>query len=480
MSGHTGTARRSCFLAVAATAGTPVAGDLSRAATTAAATATDRGECIESGVRAIGSADIGGTARAARADRGGVTREIQGRGPGEETARATARAVIATATAAARDEQIVDGLVEIDGERARQGDGVGERGDGSSDEETGLADRQGAGAQGGVMIGPDGATGDRRAPGVGVRTGQRDAAAGGSHRPGAADGARHDDQVGAGEGQDAVVDDGARAETSGGGAIADAQGARGNRRRARVGVCSREGQRTRTELGDGTRTADDSAVGYVTGTIEDQRAAVGHGTRDGAGRATRSDAQRAGADRRTTRISVVRLQHRDARTRLFDAARTADRAGDIERAGTVEDQRAVVGDRTRTERARGAARADAHGASRDIRGADVGVGARQDDRTPGRDGREVARAGDRAAERRAERAQRERRGTRRRESVEGITRGRARTRSNRTAGTGRATEIAGDDDARAAGSADATVVCGATGLPTTAAAAGIGRAGAAV
>ena len=251
LSGGARTTGRSRFLAVTAAAGTPVAGYLGHAAAATPAATTDRGESVESGVRAIGAADIRGTTAATRADRGGVTREIQGRGSGEETARATACAVVATAPATARDEQIVDGLVEVDGQRAGEGDGVGERAHGTSDEQTGLADRQRSGTEGGIMIGPDDTTGDRRTPGVGIRPRERHDTLAGSHRARTADRHRDDDKVGAVNREDTVVGDGARTERTGGRAIADAQGSAADRRGPGVGVGAGVRKDACAELGHG-------------------------------------------------------------------------------------------------------------------------------------------------------------------------------------------------------------------------------------
>ena len=250
LSGRTGATGRGRVLAIAAAAGTAVAGDLSGRTATAAATA-DRGQSVEGGVDAVRAAEIDATARATRADRGGVTREIQGRGPGEETARTAAAAVVAAATATAADEEVIDGLVEVDGERAGEGDGVGERAHGTSDEQTGLADRQRSGTEGGIMIGPDDTTGDRRPPGVGIRPRERHGTLAGSHRARTADRHRDDDKVGAVNREDTVVGDGARTERTGGRAIADAQGSAADHRSPGVGVGAGVRKDACAELGHG-------------------------------------------------------------------------------------------------------------------------------------------------------------------------------------------------------------------------------------
>ena len=288
----------------------------------ATAAAQDR-DSAERG-RAARTADAGvchaGRAATADDDRGGACAEVRVAGADTAAAAAAAamgRSLTAAAATAAADDEVFDQGVQVDGRGTGQGDGVSDRGHGTSDLEAGTADGQRARAQRSVMVRADDAAGDSSAAGVGIGAGQHEAALGGSDRTRAADDLTDDRAVGSIEGKDAVVGNGAGADDTRGGAVADAQGSAADRRGARVGIRAGEGEHARTELGDRPGSADNPGVSRIIGTIEAQRAGVGHGTSKGAGRATGTDAQRTRADGGAARVRVVALQQGGTRPELL-------------------------------------------------------------------------------------------------------------------------------------------------------------------
>ena len=165
-------------------------------------TAAERGEAEGKRVRARITRTWAGTVGlcAARADGHGIRRAGHVHAAGQETARAAAAAVTIDAGTTAADDEVFDRGIEVDAGRARQGDRVRKRGDRAADLQCGPADRQRTRTQRGIMVGADGAAGDRGTTGVSVRAGQRDDALAGRDRTGAADDTRDHDEVGTVEG----------------------------------------------------------------------------------------------------------------------------------------------------------------------------------------------------------------------------------------------------------------------------------------
>jgi len=452
-----------------------------------ATTAAAQGRHAPESRRATGTTDagVGGTRRAAGADgkRIGGEVEIGAAGkdtPGAATAAAMTGGLTAAAATTAADDQIVDRLIEIDGGRAGEGDGVGDRGDRASDQQVGPADGQRPGTERGIMIGADGPARDGRAAGIGVRTGQRDDAARGGHGTGAADDARDDDEVRPAEIEDPVVRDGAGAEGAGGGAVADAQRAGGDGRDAGVTVRAGESEDVGAELGHGARTRDRPGEDQRVGAIKDEGGAVDHVAGQGPGRGAVADPQGARGHRGAARVRGRAGEDHRARARLLDGARAGKVAGDRQRAGAVEDQGSVVRDRTGAERAGRAARPDADRPARDDRRADIRIRAGEDQRAARGGGGEVARAGDRAAQRRAQGRQGQRGRAGRREGMQGISRRQVGARRDRAARAGRWTKVTRHDDAGTARAAHAAGIAVGVGLPAAPATTRISRARAAV
>ena len=95
----------------------------------------------------------------------------------------------------------------------------------------------------------------------------------------AADVARDGNRVAAVERQDAVVDDRAAAERTGGAAVADLQRATADRRRAAVAVVAGQDQRAGTLLGERAAARDVGRQGRGVGEVGDDRAPVEDGPR---------------------------------------------------------------------------------------------------------------------------------------------------------------------------------------------------------
>ncbi|KAK6023472.1 transporter, major facilitator family protein, partial [Ostertagia ostertagi] len=254
-----------------------------------------------------------------------------------------------------------EGVAAVQYERAVVGDGAGAQraGRAAVADIDGAARRDGGGAAVGVGAG--------QREGVGALLVQR---------AGAADGVGHRDGVAAVDGSVPLLVTGARTQRAGGAAVADTERAAcGDGGGAAVGVGAGQPRRCRRWHWPRDGVA----------AVDDQRAVVGDRRPSPACRwCRRCRRQRAaGSDGGGAAVGVGAGQREGVAALLVQRTGAADGVGDGDGVAAVDDQRAVVGDGARAQRAGGAAIADAERAGIDGGGAAVGVGAGQRGRAGG-------------------------------------------------------------------------------------------------
>ena len=240
---------------------------------------------------------------------------------------------------------------------------------------------------------------DRRAARIRVRASKNQRP--GTHlleRPGAAESAADRQRVAAVEGERAVVDEGARTELPGGAAVSDLERAALDRRRSGVAVRTGQDGRAAAALHERASPADRAAERHGVRPIEDQKRFVADVAAQAAARAAIAHLQRSRSDRRAAAVGVGPRQHRRPRADLLERTGAADASAQLQQAVAIDDEAAVVDDRTRAERAGQAAVSNLQRRSLDRRAARISVVAREDERARTNLSQEAA-AGDVVADR---------------------------------------------------------------------------------
>ena len=170
----------------------------------------------------------------------------------------------------------------------------------------------------------EGAVADPRSAGIGLvgGPGQRIGAELGD-AAGAADGAGVDQVVAAVEHQRAVVEDVAD-HAAAGAAIAQLQGAGGDRGAAGIGVVRGQHHGAGAQLLQAAAAADDAVERDRVGAVEGQHACVPHIALDAAAAAAIADLQRSSRDVRAARVGVLAGQYQGAGTLLGQGSRPID------------------------------------------------------------------------------------------------------------------------------------------------------------